>query len=494
MLDIDRGGSLRVDGFEITGGSGSVYGPLTTNGGAVNGNDAIGLTVVNCDVYGNLAEIGGGILFGAVGGSLIDSVVRDNVAGSFGGGIYAEGPVEVLRSTVAGNVAGDSGGGIGVGSQQTLTLDEAGVSDNQAILGGGLFTFEGATIDADALTSLTGNLATGAGGGVYLWAADWSGATIEGNDVITGDPLVPGLGGGVYVFDGGTLSDVVVQTNTADSGAGALLRGDVVLNAAVLTDNVAADDAGGAYLLEATVTADTDTEVSDNEAADRGGGVVVLDGGWTGGTIEGNDAFFGGGMAFSGSTGVNSASAADVVVRANTCDESGGGVYATADFDLDGVTVTQNVSGDRGGGLYTTLNVVGTVVGTGFDANVAAERGGGLYVNSGASVTLTDSPVERNQAQRGAGIYINDDPLEPVPTSRVTMVDCTVGANGDSSTISGGGARVQVGTLSVTNGDWSEGVTENSPDDVYTGDGGAVTGYSTGVSFMCDALACSPVP
>ncbi|SCW53248.1 hypothetical protein SAMN02910456_01686 [Ruminococcaceae bacterium YRB3002] len=110
---------------------------------------------------GYCTETGGGILVDG-GGSLI--LNGGNVTGnhaSNGGGIYCEnGSVTISGGSVQSNTAGINGGGINVGTNGSLTLTQGFVSCNEAGtasigLGGGIFVGDGASVSIDgAIPSL----------------------------------------------------------------------------------------------------------------------------------------------------------------------------------------------------------------------------------------------------------------------------------------------------------------------------------------------------
>ena len=106
----------------------------------------------------------------------------------------------------------------------------------------------------------------------------------------------------------------------------------------------------------------------------------------------------------------------------------GGGVFTAWDATLTGATLTDNLASDSGGG----------------------DDGGGLY------------------------LYIAD----------VNMDGGSATAN--TGDLSGGGAWLDLSTLTVTVSDWGGGGTANVAEDVTIAGGTGDTGYGTGASFICD--------
>lgn len=474
------GGTVRLEGLRMVGGTGSINGPLVTNGGGVNAYGADGpVDLVDCIVEDNLAELGGGVLFGDAGGSLVRTVVRLNVAGLHGGGVYAAGDLTIDTSEISDNVASTYGGGLGVGDNALVDLVGASILGNQGDLGGGIFSFQGGRILADAASVIGENTGTSGGGGVYLWDAELVGGQVSDND---GGPA----GGGAYVLDGGAVESVVLTRNLATDGAGLLVRGPVSLADSTIESNVASNNAGGVYLLEAEVDADGST-VGSNESGARGGGLYLLDSRWTGGTVEGNLSNEGGGAYITG-IGTGASQLLSVAIDGNTALTSGGGVFAGGTYEIGQSSIDRNTSQERGAGLYSTFGATGTVTDTSVAINAAVERGGGVYLNDGSVGTFTNCVLDRNQALRGAGIYLN--------LSTMTLIGGAVTANGSAATVSGGGARLLESSVLVSScAEWGENLSENVPDDVYVEVIGPYLGYGTCATFTCDLVGgCTPAP
>jgi predicted outer membrane repeat protein len=186
-------------------------------------------------------------------------------------------------------------------------------------------------------------------------------------------------------------------------------------------------------------------------------GVTLTNGiGWSAtstGTRKGGGVYVAGGGAY----------LTDVIVTANEAD-LGGGIYSQAILELDGVTVSDNVSGAQGGGLYLSDRGT-TITGSTFSGNSAVQEGGGIFLNAtsgsdaldistttiegntsaefggGIYVTTTDSTsvildtvdVTNNSGWAGGGFYISTG----TPTATVDIVDSTF--DGNAATITSGG-------------------------------------------------------
>ncbi len=102
-----------------------------TGGGIACVEDALA-TIRNCNVAGNIAAIGGGLVFFNAQGLVLDGVeVTENVAGEYGGGLYAVASgagsaVQIRSSTFTRNHSADGGG---------MRLDGSGELDHTIIWG-----------------------------------------------------------------------------------------------------------------------------------------------------------------------------------------------------------------------------------------------------------------------------------------------------------------------------------------------------------------------
>ena len=153
-------------GFTMTHGTARASDAYTQDtGGGVN--NAATLTLRDCAVTSSAATYGGGIHNSGTL-TLVDSSVSNNRAEKNGGGINGGGgTVFLVRSTVTGNSASKGGGILGI----TINLLDSTVSNNSAAQGAGLFIFGANEFELDPAiavnSTLSGNAASAAGGGVY---------------------------------------------------------------------------------------------------------------------------------------------------------------------------------------------------------------------------------------------------------------------------------------------------------------------------------------
>jgi len=199
-------GSTFESNHAANGGAiGSLWGDLSIYNSEFTSNEATGNGANNvsssCKVNGG--EIGDGGNGGAVS---ID-----------GGESYA---VNVCGSTFTSNAAGSGALGGAIfrtpdAAQQTTTIDRSSFVDNSAPSGGALY-FHNSDLVLKAST-LSGNIAAGAGGGVF---SDGSTLTFT-NDTFANNVAEKGLGGGIVLFgNGGTIENVTFVGNQASGGSG----------------------------------------------------------------------------------------------------------------------------------------------------------------------------------------------------------------------------------------------------------------------------------
>ncbi len=183
---IDARGNSRV--FEVPAGSSSLAGGVTVTGGGS-------------------VTTGGGVLVDA-GGQLFlhNATVQGNVAAARGGGIMGLGEVFVLNSTIAGNRVTDGNGG-GIASE-----------------GGGTAQVQASTV--------TGNSATAAGGGIYA-----AGELIVAASTIAGNSAASGGG----LFHDSAAGSITIWNSIVASGASGTACGGPIASGGLVTGNVSND-------------------------------------------------------------------------------------------------------------------------------------------------------------------------------------------------------------------------------------------------------------
>ena len=305
--------------------------------------------------------------------------------------------------------------------------------------------------------SITGNRATGDGGGVYKSGSNSSfnmyGGSITGNTANS-------YGGGVYVdggeftMSGGTIGGTKTgETNTATYGGGGVYaKANFEMTGGSITGNETNRGGGvyvtgkGSFTMSASADGQNIPSITGNNATENGGGVYVvgssstfkMTGGSIGGTNENdaNTAYRGGGVCVDCSKFTMSASADGQnipSITGNNATENGGGVYVI--------------------GSSSTFKMTGGTIG-GTDANDAntATNGGGVCVSKNGSFEMSGSScITNNKADSyGGGVNIN------YASATFTMKGGSITGNNayksDYISTFGGGVCVGNGTFTMTDG------------------------------------------
>jgi CSLREA domain-containing protein len=189
--EADYSGGLSILDSTITGnGHGvSVFGRVgaTITGSSISDNDTGGvfglwdgygspsLTIQDSVISGNESTSrGGGITFFGRGLTLEDSLVEDNI-GQNGGGIYVEAAhIGIQNSTISGNTATGNGGGVHFNAYNGNSgfflngIINSTISGNSAVDGGGVFFDELPNTFPIHNSTITDNNASGRGGGLFF--------------------------------------------------------------------------------------------------------------------------------------------------------------------------------------------------------------------------------------------------------------------------------------------------------------------------------------
>ncbi len=384
----------------------------------------------------------------------------------------------------------------------TLTAGEIAITDDVTIDGGiarmtvnaagasrifDVVTASGAgTVERVRFTSLilqNGNSSMGAssapdaGGAVDLKSG--RSATFTNVDV-TGS--VCGInGGGIH---GGTGTDIVItttgvgtsliQNNEAKGpesnrgGGGVWGAGTVTITGAVTINgnraSGAAGSGGGVFNLAGTLSIGAGVVISNNAANRAGGGIESADGTVTitdasifqntAGAAPGNGGGFHGGGAVQATVSGGS-------VYSNTAVEGGGlwisagGTLTVTGTQIAGNMATGADADQGGGGVYSDGGVVqltGVYIATN-RATGAAGSGGGVLNVAGGRMTITDSRIQANSANRaGGGVETNQSGTATGNT--LTLVNPMISGNslGTAPGFGGGVHITGAATATVTGG------------------------------------------
>jgi hypothetical protein len=159
--------------------------------------------------------------------------------------------------TISGNTASGSGGGVYIsyGGGSSFTMHGGTISGNTASSVGGVYVDGAFTMQGGAISNNTAS--SGSGGGVYVsrdGAFTMQGGTISNNTASSGSGNGGGYGGGVYVDGTFTMQGGTISNNTASAGRG----GGVYVDSGGAFTKADADD-GDSGIIYGSLKADGST-------------------------------------------------------------------------------------------------------------------------------------------------------------------------------------------------------------------------------------------
>lgn len=368
------------------------------------------VTLDDTTVENNQAVNGGGLfhLGIAVPGSLTlqnGSIIRNNTASSMGGGLFLWGNVGLKsdNSEISGNKA-LYGAGIAA-SQYTanfaspkLELVDTKVNSNgdaNTVMGGGIYAAQGVVLNAKN-TKFLDNTAK-SGGGILLWSnssADLNNSEVSGNKA-TGD------GGGVYVYDATcslTASNgTVFRENSGYRGGGIFSSGGTVtVEGSTFEKNTATDDGGAIAATQNSSLTVRNSKVLENKAADTAGGILAEKSTLevTDSIIDGNRASVGGGLYI-----------ADIDAPGETKEDK-------PEHTITRTEITNNTADGMGigGGIYLgaqKLTITDSkLTGNNTISKNGQTQGGAIVAYSPGDFTLDNTLIQGNTADVGGGIHV----------------------------------------------------------------------------------------
>ena len=238
-----RNGSPPDFGLPTSGGGIINFGTLTVSNCTITGNHTPrfgggirvrsgAVTVYRSTITGNTAESGGGIHNHATL-SIEMSTVSANTAGfpstgggHTGGGVSVSGGsgmlLTIVRSTVSGNMAPGHGGGVYIGQRSTVLITDSSITGNTSLSRGSGIDIERSVVTLINST-VSDNRSRGNGGTINVEAAHQSPATliVTNSTIADNTSTVPSLNRGI-VSDGGdvTLSNTIVANHSLANCAG----------------------------------------------------------------------------------------------------------------------------------------------------------------------------------------------------------------------------------------------------------------------------------
>lgn len=365
----------------------------------------------------------------AIQGAVSPAFVRLRVTGGTGDGAGVNcsngASFRMNRCSINANAAGGGGSGGGVyhaGSSATLT--KCTISGNTARYGGGITVVSGAAMTLHGCTIQDNQTPIGDGGAIYNWGT----LTVDEDTVITG--------------------------NTGQSYAGIFSAGQLTMNRATVTGNIAERTSGAVYCGNLAACSISNCWFSDNShfGLENAGTLTASDCEFTGNNdagfaSEGGPAQVTGFRIHGNASGVYCDGYSRLVMSdSEVFENKGPGFRVGGEFSGERLVVRDNA----GVGLINGAN--GTAISaSSFTGNWVASNtlGGGVVNGSANSLTLTSCTVTGNIAAAGAGIFNSDG-------ATLDLQNVTVSQN-TSLTGTGGGIE-NWGTLKVSGGEVSKNI------------------------------------
>ena len=292
--EANAGGGLYADNSTVTIKDGTISGckavngyggglyaknsTITIEGGTISGctarNNGGGLYATNSSTNSSIVTITGGTISGCTADT--------------GGGLYAtnQSTITINNGTISGCTAKEKGGGLYATNQSTITINNGTISGCKTLAykdGGGLYADNSAiNINKGTISGCDGRW----GGGLY---AENSLTITITDSTISG--CKAGAGGGLFVI-GSTLNiedDIISECTASDTGKGGGLYAEnstLTISGGTIKGNKAAYGGGVALVKSKVEEPITNWTVVDNEAykTDTGsgyiGGGIYLESGW----------------------------------------------------------------------------------------------------------------------------------------------------------------------------------------------------------------------
>ena len=413
------------------------------------------ITVQNCNLDNNSADLRGGGINIAGDGCTVENVsVSNNRAGTLGGGIFVNSNGTTFTNITADNNTAQRGGAAFINGTNIIVRNGE-LNNNKAINNGtnntglgGAFDIVGNNILVDGITS--NNNTAYLGGSTFIRGSnvtvknsnlDNNSAELRGGALNIGGGIgsqiinvsasnneAGTLGGAVYVEGDKALFDNVTSIhNTAVEGGSSYIAGnEVIVRNCNLDNNSATDNGGGLYVSGNNCTFEN-VALSNCNASEKGGAVYVEGNNdvFDNVTSIHNTAYHGGSSYINGNN--------TTIMNCNLDNNiayTGGGVYVDGnDAKFVNVSLSNCIAEDEGGAVYiagnsTSLNNVtsknntafygGSTSINGYNTTVVnsefidnhANGGGAIYV-SGDNATFTNNDILYNDAEMGGGIFIS---------------------------------------------------------------------------------------
>lgn len=349
----------------------------------------------------NVAEQGAGCFVKESQLSLTHPSFTNNIAKSEGGGLMVSDMKKlVLQNFVLNANQGYSCGGVNVLHSSNVQFTKGNFTKNQADDHGGAFCIETSNAVQFQSVSMESNVGTYGGAAfIKLSQCNIKDATFSKNSALR-------HGGGINALSATlAISSITFDQNTAHFGGGIYSQESTLsLDSCTFTQNVGKDTGGGLTCLMETNMTGSSLKFLHNRAT-MGAGAVFSES--EGHLIQGefteNEAEYDGGAL--SITSESSFYGEDLIIQKNTA-EKGAAIFADfrSGVTLKDSTISENKAQKDGSGLFASLTESLRWEDVLFEKNVAG-RNGGLYLRDVSNTSFFKTQFLQNVALNGAAMF-----------------------------------------------------------------------------------------
>ena len=459
---------------------------LTLDGGIVDVNKGVAITIENIDGKGAITNAGSvtiekGSIEGPItfekGGVKADNMVTVGKDGktTLTGGVAGSGTIDKLAiadgKTTITNAKLSGHEGRALWNNGTLTINGGSFEGNKANVAGAIYNAAGAKLTVDGVTFANNSSAKAGAINNYEGTVTITNSTFKSNDA------GKSMGGAVTNTSGSaseksaiTIKGSTFEGNTAGNG-GAVWNGSygkVDITGSTFTDNTALAEGGlgqGGAITNANAMTITGGSFANNTANYSGGAIY-------------NGAHAAPGKAsltIDGTTFTGNSVMADFSTTPND-NIAGGAIFndTNAKLDVKNATFTDNTSSLKGGAIFNRDGEV-TITNSTFKGNSVPKSAGGAVLNESGNtgilgtITITGSTFEGNTAGNGGAVWNGSN-------GKVEITDSTF--KGNTAVAEGGlgqgGAITNADQMTIT-GSTFEGNQAGNGGAVWNGSNGNVT-------------------
>ena len=431
---------------------------LTLDGGIVDVNEGVAITIENIDGKGAITNAGSvtiekGIIEGPItfekGDAQADNMVTvGNGKTTLTGGVAGSGTIDKLAiaedgKTTITNAKLSGHVGRALWNNGTLTVNGGSFESNKANVAGAIYNAADAALTVDGVTFASNSSAIAGAINNSDGTVTITNSTFKGNDA------GKSMGGAVRNDSGDiqkdgtiTITGSTFEGNKAGNG-GAVWNGSdgkVIITNSTFKDNTALAGIGqGGAITNADQMTITGGSFANNTANYSGGAI------YNGANAAGSQAS----LTIDGTTFTGNSVTADFKTT-NNDKIAGGAIFndTGAELSVKNATFTGNTSSLKGGAIFNRDGKV-TITDSTFKGNSVPTSAGGAVLNESGdtskdgTITITGSTFEGNKAGNGGAVWNGSN-------GKVTITNSTFKGNTALAGIGQGGAITNADQMTIT--------------------------------------------